>query len=205
MNKRLIIAVAALLIVFGGIGYLGYAVIAGVISAPSSSTALSTSQTAQLQSEIVMMKKAGLNDDSKLAARLLAQGIWQASAPDDAYLKGAEADGDTPFAYTLSSGHHPSAIVLAPRFFTDATDIGRAAFMIHEMGHYRAYVATGKSTEFDGYKAEYDKAKQIGLSDKDGIVYFGMLDGVGEYVVPIDKSYANKPDIKAYLNDSNGP
>lgn len=140
---------------------------------------------------------------SELSERLAARGIWVKATPDDVYLKQAEKNGDTPYAYTLSSGKSPSAIVLASRFFTeDLSPASRASLMVHEMGHYEAYVATGKSDEFDGYKTQYDVAKKLGLSETDGIIYFMMLDGVEEYVVPRDHSYADKPDVKAYMAES---
>lgn len=204
MNKPVIIALAAFVLVFGSVGYLAYKVLAGSVESSRSDRPLSATEAQQVQTSITIMQKQGLKDDEKLATSLLKTGIWRAATPDDLYMKGAEAQGDTPFAYTLSDGRHPSAIVLASRFFTDTTDTGRAAIMIHEMGHYRAYEAHGQSTEYDGYKAEYDKSKQLGLSEKDGLVYFGMLDGVVEYVVPIDKSYAKQANVKAYM-DQSGP
>jgi hypothetical protein len=200
MNKSIPIAVAATILVLGGIGYLGYLVVAGTVTPVSVTDTLSDSEAAQVRTSIGILHKQRLSDDEKLASTLLKSGTWKAATPQDVYMKSAESQGDTPFAYTLSNGHHPSAIVLASRFFTDTTDTGRAAIMIHEMGHYRAYVAHGQSTEYDGYKAEYDKSKKLGLSERDGLVYFGMLDGVEEYVVPIDKSYAQYPDVKAYIN-----
>jgi hypothetical protein len=162
---------------------------------------LSQSQREEVAAGIALIQSKGLTTDAALATQLLQQGIWRAASPKDAYIRMAEDGGDTPFAYTLSGGHHPEAIVLAARFFDQSTtDTGRAALMIHEMGHYRAYVMNGKSTEYDGYKAEYDKSKRLGLSDKDGMVYFGMLDGVAEYVVPFDSSYGKKPDVKNYMD-----
>lgn len=186
---------------FGGMGYLGYTVVARAVSDDSGPRwSLTDTEAAQIKTSIGILHKQGLSDDERLASTLLKSGIWKPAAQDDVYIKGAESQGDTPFAYTISDGHHPSAIVVAARFFSDTTDTGRAAIMIHEMGHYRAYVAHGQSTEYDGYKAEYDKSKKLGLTERDGLVYFGMLDGVEEYVVPIDKSYTKYPDVKAYIN-----
>ena len=204
MNKAVLIAVGAVVLVFGGLGYVGYTVVSGVISPARSDRPLSDSEAGQVQTSITILHKQGLSDDEKLAITLLKTGLWRAATPQDVFMKEAQAEGDTPFAYTLSNGHHPSAIVLASRFFTDTTDTGRAAIMIHEMGHYRAYVSHGQSTEYDGYKAEYDKSKKLGLSERDGLVYFGMLDGVVEYVVPVDKSYAKQADVKGYM-DQPGP
>jgi hypothetical protein len=129
-------------------------------------------------------------------------GLWHAASPTDGYLKRAEQAGDTPFAYTLSSGHHPSAIVLAPRFFTETTPTARAALMIHEMGHYRAYVQTGHSDEYDGYKAEYDTHTKLGLGESDGLTYFSMLDGVVENVAPRLPVYKTYPDVQGYIQQS---
>jgi hypothetical protein len=66
------------------------------------------------------------------------------------------------------------------------------------MGHWKAFVKTGKSTEYDGYKTEFDNRKKIGLSERDGLTYFMMLDGVEQNVVPIDKKYAKYPEIVSY-------
>jgi hypothetical protein len=159
---------------------------------------LTASQIGVLNDSIALMRKDDLGDQADLAVKLLAKGIWRLASPDDRYMADAERQGDTPFAYTLSAGHQPSAIVLAPRFFTETdgpTD--RAALMVHEMGHYQAYVATGRSTEYDGYKAEYDANAKLGLTG--GLIYFAMLDGVSEYVVPIDPSYAKKKDVADYM------
>jgi hypothetical protein len=73
--------------------------------------------------------------------------------------------------------------------------------MVHELGHYKAYVKSGRSDEFDGYKAEYDSRHKLGLSEKDGLVYFAMLDGTAEYVAPRDKGYAANPDLKQFLTN----
>jgi hypothetical protein len=134
----------------------------------------------------------------------MSQGIWVRAFPNDRYLKTAEQNGDTPYAYTLSAGKHPSAIVLAPRFFTESLTMpSRASLMIHEMGHYEAYVATGKSDEYDGYKTQYDAAQKLGLGESDGLIYFMMLDGVTQYVVPRDPSYGRKADVQKYARESN--
>src|SRR3569833_159438 len=145
---------------------------------------LTDDQVKPLQATFGKMAEVGLKDDAALGKELLDKHILKAATPDDVYLKGSEKEGNTPYAYTLSDGKQPSAMVLAPRFFTEATPLGRCALLIHEFGHYRAYVATGKSDEVDGYKVEYDKHKQLGLTQDDGLVYFSMLDGVVEYVVP---------------------
>jgi hypothetical protein len=147
------------------------------------------------------MQARGITSDADLGNKLLKAGIWRAALPDDKYIAGAEKSGDTPFAYTLSPGRKPVAIVLASRFFNTATAVGQAAVMIHEMGHYKAYVRSGASTEYDGYKEEYDNYPRLGLSEADGLVYFSMLDGTAEYVVPRDKSYSSRPDLKQFLTN----
>jgi hypothetical protein len=164
-------------------------------------TALTSDQTAALTQALQLMRSHGLVDEGALGQKLLAEGIWRAATTDDKYIGGAEKAGDTPFAYTLSPGHNPVAIVLAARFFDQATPLGQAAVMIHEMGHYKAYVKNGRSVEYDGYKAEYDSYPRLGLSDKDGLVYFSMLDGTAEYVVPRDKTYAKRSDLKQFLSN----
>ena len=159
---------------------------------------LASDQLASVQSALDTMKSVGLSDDSKLGSELLSKHILKAATSDDVYFKQSEKEGNTPYAYTLSDGKQPSAIVLAPRFFSEATPTGRAALLIHEFGHYRAYVATGKSDEVDGYKVEYDEHKQLGLTEADSLVYFSMLDGIVEYVVPKYPKYKDYPDVKAY-------
>jgi len=159
---------------------------------------LASDQLASVQSALDTMKSVGLSDDSKLGSELLSKHILKAATPDDVYFKQSEKEGNTPYAYTLSDGKQPSAIVLAPRFFSEATPTGRAALLIHEFGHYRAYVATGKSDEVDGYKVEYDEHNQLGLSETDGLVYFSMLDGVVEYVIAKYPKYKGYADVKAY-------
>ena len=76
--------------------------------------------------------------------------------------------------------------------------------MIHEMGHVRAYLKTGRSEEYDGYKREYDTHARLGLTERDGLTYFALLDGVTEYVLPRAPAYKSRPDIKAYLAQSGG-
>jgi hypothetical protein len=151
------------------------------------------------------MEAAKLSALAAMCGRLLDAGRIRGAAPNDQWLAGSEKAGSTPFAYTLPNAQapkHPIAIILAPRFF-EATDHARAATLIHEMGHWKAFEAHGASTEYDGYKIEYDNAAKIGLSEKDGLTYFSMLDGVVEYVVPRDPRYAGKPDVKAYIEESN--
>jgi hypothetical protein len=149
------------------------------------------------------MRTQGLKAQADLALKLEKQGIWRAASPSDLYITEAELQGDTPYAYTLSPGFHPIAIVLAKRFFDEATPTGRAAVMIHEMGHYSAYIKFGRSTEYDGYKVEYDTHAKLSLTERDGLVYFSMLDGVDQYVVPRDPKYKNYADIRQF--DTNNP
>jgi hypothetical protein len=168
-----------------------------------SDQSLTTDQTTMVQAALTLMQSRGLTEDAAFGTNLLNQGIWRAASSTDTYIAQAERAGDTPYAYTLAEGKHIFAVVLAPRFFTETTPTGRAAVMIHEMGHVRAYQATGHSTEYDGYKREYDTHKQLGLTDADGLVYWSMLDGVVENVVPRDPSYKHKPDVKDYIAQSN--
>jgi len=164
-------------------------------------TALNKQQTAIVTDALQLMRSRGITGDAELGAKLLGHGLWRAAAPDDIYIGQAEKAGDTPFAYTLSPGKKPIAIILASRFFDQTTSLGRAALLIHEMGHYKAYVKIGFSDEYDGYKEEYDNYPKLGLSEKDGLVYFAMLDGTAEYVAPRDKSYAANPDLKQFLTN----
>jgi hypothetical protein len=146
-----------------------------------------------------LMGNRGLQSDSNLTNLLMSKGIWRAARPDDIYMRGSENSNNTPFAYTLFEGKRPNAVVLAPRFFTDTTPTGRAALMIHELGHYRAYLKSAKSDEVDGYKPEYDTHVKLGLTEADGLVYFGMLDGVAEYVVPKYPVYKTYADVAGYM------
>ena len=164
-------------------------------------TPLTQQQHLTVQDAINAMKSSGLLEDSLLASTLLRDGIWRAASTDDPYIGGAEKSGDTPFAYTLSPGHKPIAIVFAARFFNSTTQLARAAVMIHEIGHYKAYVKTGRSDEYDGYKEEYDNYRKLGLSEKDGLVYFAMLDGTAQYVVPRVRSYASHPDLAQFMTN----
>ena len=164
--------------------------------------ALYLAESASVRKAADLMARRGLTSEARLALQLLLSGIWRAATPEDGYLATSERQGNTPYAYTLSSGKHPSAIVLAPRFFTETSPTARAALLIHEMGHYQAYVRTGHSDEYDGYKPEYDTHIRLGLGETDSLPYFSMLDGVVEYVVPRDKSYKTKAEVQAYITQS---
>ncbi len=171
------------------------------LGATTAGLRLNTQQQQIVSQAIGIMRDHHLSSQAKMASVLLAQGKWLAASSTDRYMAQAEKSGDTPFAYTLPDDAHPKrpiAIVLASRFFDQADSTARAALMIHEMGHWLAFEHTGKSTEYDGYKAEYDTHRQLGLTDQDGLTYFAMLDGVVENVVPIDKSYKQKPDVKQF-------
>jgi hypothetical protein len=153
------------------------------------------------------MRSKGLSSWADQADSLLKKGRWKAALGNDPYIAGAEKAGDTPYAYTLPDDKHPHSpveIVLAARFFSEADPTAKAALMVHEMGHWRAFVATGKSDEYDGYKAEYDTHKQLGFGETDGVPYFAMLDGATQYVVPRAPQYKNFPDIKDYIAQSGG-
>ena len=170
--------------------------------APSSYPALTAEQSATLRAAMTRMQHQGLPDDDALATTLLRQGKWHPGLPIDPYLTQAEQSGDTPYAYTLADGKKIIAVVLAPRFFTETTAPARAALMAHELGHVRAYLQTGHSDEYDGYKHEYDTHARLGLTERDGLPYFAMLDGVVEYVLPRAPAYKNRPDMKAFLSES---
>jgi hypothetical protein len=166
-------------------------------------SALTDNQHAAISSAIELMDSSGLARFAGLARQIDRAGEWRAALPNDQYLAASEKSGDTPFAYTLPDPSHPYqpiAIVLAPRFFTDADERAQAALMVHEMGHWLAFLKKGKSTEYDGYKTEFDNHKALGLTSDDGLTYYAMLDGVEQNVVPIDKSYAKQSEIVAYNN-----
>jgi len=170
--------------------------------AARSAAPLTAAQTTALRAAITLLRKRGLAGDASLAAALLQQGKWHAAGPDDPSLAQAEHAGGTPYAYTLADGKKIVAVVLAPRFFGEATPTARAALMVHEMGHVRAYLKTGRSDEYDGYRREYDTHAQLGLTARDGLPYWAMLDGVTQYVLPRAPAYKSRPDVKAFLAQS---
>jgi hypothetical protein len=166
---------------------------------------LTPTQLASVKSALTLIRNAGLKTYADLGDNLLAQNQWQAALPNDPFIAQAEKGGDTPFAYTLPDNSHPKqpiAIILAGRFFIDADPTAQAALMVHELGHWMAFQRQGSSTEYDGYKAEFDSHKALGLTSADGLVYTFMLDGVDQYVVPIDKSYAKNPEVAEYIKES---
>ena len=200
----LFVSLAAFLLALTAIVVFSVLTVARALTPKRTDRALTAGELSAVQSAFTLMQSRGLTDQAALGRQIAARQLWRAATPADPYLKRAEQEGDTPFAYTLSSGRHPSAIVLAPRFFTDTSPTARAALMIHEMAHYRAYVQTGRSEEFDGYRAEYDTHKQLGLSETDGLTYFAMLDGVVEYVVPRLPAYKTRPDVQWYMSQNSG-
>lgn len=196
MSTRIRLAVFTLLLVF----------LAGCHSAEPNPASigrpLNPDETQQVKAAIALMREKHLADQANMAAGLEKEGKWVAARPNDPYIAQSEKAGDTPFAYTLPDDNHPHSpikIVLASRFFTDADTTAEAALMIHEMGHWKAFVANGSSTEYDGYKAEYDTHNQLGFGQNDGLAYFAMLDGVVQNVVPRDPSYKTYPDVKNYM------
>jgi hypothetical protein len=205
MNKTSVTVLITVLIAacLTGIVLGGLALRRALVPARSDQ-ALTSDQTSTVRAAFTLMRSRGLTTDAAFGTSLLAQGKWRAASPHDTYIAYAERDGDTPFAYTLADGKHIEAVVFAPRFFTETTPTARAAVMIHEMGHCRAYLQTGQSTEYDGYKREYDTHAQLGLSERDGLVYWSMLDGVVEYVVPRDPSYKTRPDVQNYIKQAAG-
>jgi hypothetical protein len=202
-KSPLLLSLMALLIVGAGITIFSVLAIARALKPPPRvDHALNAEESKTIEDAIALMRTRGLTSEATQATQIERIGLWHAASPTDGYLKRAEQAGDTPFAYTLSSGHHPSAIVLAPRFFTETTPTARAALMIHEMGHYRAYVQTGHSDEYDGYKAEYDTHTKLGMGESDGLTYFSMLDGVVENVAPRLPVYKTYPDVQGYIQQS---
>jgi hypothetical protein len=174
-------------------------------NAPPAGQPLTSTQHDAVKSALAKMQSSGLTSYAKLGNELDSQGKWMFASPNDPYIAQSQKSGDTPFAYTLPDSAHPKqpvAIVLAPRFFTDADPTAQAALMVHELGHWMAFQRKGSSTEYDGYKTEFDTHKQLGLTEADNPIYIYMLDGVSEYVVPVDKSYAKQPEVAAYIKES---
>ena len=203
MKKPWFSVIIAVLVAAGLLGItLGALSLKRALLPGRSDLPLTPAQAAAVQAALTLMRQRGLTSDAAFGTMLLRQGQWRAASATDAYLAQSERSGDTPYAYTLADGKRIEAVVLAPRFFTETTPLGRAALMIHEMGHVRAYQKTGQSTEYDGYKREYDTHSQLGLTDADGLVYWSMLDGVVEYVVPRAPAYKNRPDVQDYLKQS---
>ena len=203
MKKPLLATFAAFIVIACLVGLtLGIVSVKRALIPARTDRPLAASQTAAVLTAISLIQRRGLAADAALATTLRQQGKWRAASPSDVYIAQAERGGDTPFAYTLAHGTAIVAVVLAPRFFTDTTPTARAALMIHEMGHVRAYLTTGRSGEYDGYKREYDTYARLGLTERDGLTYFAMLDGVAQYVLPRAPAYKTRPDIKAYLAQS---
>ena len=199
MSTRALLIVFVLFALFAG-GCVSRATDPSRIGQP-----LTSAEDKQVTGAIALIRQKGLASWADQATTLEKAGKWKAAKPDDPYLAASEKAGDTPFAYTLPDDKHPHVpieVVLAPRFFTDADTTAEAALMIHEMGHWRAFVANGSSTEYDGYKTEYDTHKQLGFGEDDGLAYWAMLDGVEQYVVPRAPAYKNYPDVKAYIAQS---
>jgi hypothetical protein len=166
---------------------------------------LTTDQQATVLAAATLLREKKLIRVAGMVASLTSSGRMSAATSDDQYIAAAQRSGDTPFAYTLPDDlnpHHPIAIVLASRFFDQTTPTARASILTHEIGHWSAYLKHGKSDEYDGYKAQFDTHRQLGLTERDGLTYFMMLDGVVEYVVPRDCRYANMPEVKAYMSET---
>lgn len=200
----LLVGVSAFCLACVGVIAFGLLALARTPAPQRTDRALSEREDEPIQAAAALLRQRRLTSEAALVVQIERRGQWRAATPDDPYLKQAEQSGDTPFAYTLADGHHPTAIVLAPRFFADTTPTARAALMIHELAHYRAYVKSGRSDEFDGYKAEYDTHDTLGLGEGDGLTYFALLDGVVEYVAPRLPAYKKRPDIKGYMESNNG-
>ncbi|MCW3062494.1 MAG: hypothetical protein JWQ02_4315 [Capsulimonas sp.] len=191
----LILATASAIVAVCGPGCASKSHSAAQMGRPMTAT-----ERAMVTKAAELMAKKGLKEEATLTTSLLGKGIWRSATDTDIYMKQAEQDGGTPYAYTLSEGKNPSAIVLAPRFFNETTETARASLMLHELGHYRVYVKTGRSDETDGYKAQYDENKKLGMGEESSLPYFAMLDGVVEYVVPKYPEYKNFSDVKGYMN-----
>ena len=193
MSNRVAFAIIALALLSISIASSSQDAPAGRVLSPDEST--------KVRATVRIMADAKLSALSTLAAALLSSGKIFAAAKDDPWFASAESSGDTPYAYTMPDSSHPrqpTAIVLAPRYFA-ATPRAQAALLIHELGHWQAFRARGSSTEFDGYKLEYDTASRIGLTERDGLTYFAMLDGVVQYVVPRAPAYAKRADVAEYI------
>lgn len=203
-KDSLLMSVSAFCLACVGVIAFGLLALARTPGPQRTDRALSEREEGTVQAAAALLRQRKLSVDAALAMQIERRGQWRAATPDDPYLKQAEQSGDTPFAYTLGKGRRPATIVLAPRFFADTTPTARAALMIHEMAHYQAYLRTGRSDEFDGYKAEYDTHDTLGLGEGDGLTYFAMLDGVVEYVVPRAPDYKKRPDVKGYMESNNG-
>lgn len=199
-KRRVILAIVLIIIVTACI--TGYCVLK-TKGAPGKP--LNADQRKAIIEAAALMSSHGLKEDAELTKQLLEKKKLFAAGDNDPYLGETEKNGFTPYAYTLSDNKNPSGIVMAPRFFTmETSPLGRASLLIHELAHYRAYVATGKSDEVDGYRAQYDKSKKLGLSEMDGLVYWSMLDGVQLYVVPKYPEYKNYKDVKDYIDQDSG-
>ncbi|MDR3710177.1 MAG: hypothetical protein P4L33_17925 [Capsulimonadaceae bacterium] len=162
---------------------------------------LSRAEQVQVNAAACLLSKRYPGVLANTVAELLRTGRIRMEAAGDAYFRQAEKQGGTPFAYTLprtDAPRRPLAIVLGHRFLA-ATTPAQAALLAHEAGHWRAFVKTGASDEYDGYKAEYDAARSLGLGEGDGLTYFAMLDGVVEYVVPRDPRYAARADVRSFM------
>lgn len=204
MKKPLILALLAAFILLSAVTIFGVVTVARSLAPKRTDRKLLAGETATVRAAVARMRQATLADEAARAETLATAGLWRAATGSDPYLKQAEASDGTPFAYTLADGRKVQAVVLAPRFFTETTPNGRAALMIHELGHVKAYQSIGKSDEFDGYKLQYDTHTKLGLGERDSLVYFSMLDGVVEYVAPRLPTYKSRPDVKDFLAQTSG-
>lgn len=168
---------------------------------------LSASQTSDVQQSIDLLYECGLRPDAGLAVSLIETDSFRASRFFNWLSDLSQSQGGSFGFYAYTPVLSRRLVFLGPSFWAQNTE-GRASIAVHELAHIRRHRVRSmrgfprSSDEASAYRYQYHRYPEIGIDSVgvDGEVYWDMMLGIREYVIPERPQYAKREDIARALS-----
>lgn len=169
---------------------------------------VSSGDASMVSRAIAHIAASGLKEDTKLLKRIQKNKGIRQSYFYNYLVSRAERSGRDFSFYAFTPILSRSKIFLGDGF-QSAETAGRSSVLIHEGMHIKWHSERlwrgfpRRVDEAHAYAHQYDTHKEIALCayGGDGTVYWDMMIGIREYVLPISPRYAKMEDIHQAMHD----
>jgi len=144
-----------------------------------------------------------LTTDSKTIRRMVAEKNFRESNAYSVFFN-RKGYGSTAYSYYAYTPVLSRTKIFIGESFWEVGTVGRSSVLLHELQHIRRHrrrVLRGfprAPDEAEAYCRQYETHTTIGLPSYgiDGVVYWYMMIGIREYVLPLHPKYANEAEIR---------
>lgn len=156
----------------------------------------------EIRRVITVLEESDLPSDAMMARSILKSDGYRRSRFFDwlNHLSETRGSGFGFYAYTPVLSKH--LIFLGENYWRQDNE-GRASVTVHELAHLRRHRDHGarglsrRADEYGAYSYQYLTYPRIGIDPqiKGSDVYWDMMYGIRDYVVPVSPEYAKREDI----------